>query len=307
MAHPRRASAPLTPASRRPARLRGAALAGLALLASLSPASAERFEVPAKCKAFLTVQLRGCQVSHFYRCGADPAGTLWRVDLDHDGPFFRSQIDAEAQWIYSEQLVDNYVLRLLPNPSDPASLSGLLATGHDSYDFQRRLEGGGAVLRVKGYDRLTGKSTTIDGVSLEETDFAYQESGPDGAVLLQAQGQEYVHRGWRLFFSGRYQVEGRLVDRSPMRFDEPGDPGFLGASPEYDCGGEMAGLGTASLPPPIPADTPLSAVTAAQTAGQASQAHVLAASAAPETSDLSPYAALTRAPLAGRAAAPQRN
>lgn len=224
--------------------------AGALLLAALTgaaPALAGQYHVPAQCKAHLTVQARGCLVSHYYRCEGEPAGNQWRVDIGAEGPFFVSQIDDEGQWLFSEDLIGGFSLRLKAENPDPASLSQLFATGRDDYDFGRLLEGA-VELQVRGHDELTGKRVTIDGVELEETTFAYRETGPDGLVISTAKGREYVHRDWRLFFSGVYEDPGGETNRSPARFDEPGDKGFLSDTPEYDCTGQMAAAKTESPP-----------------------------------------------------------
>ena len=47
------------------------------------------------------MQSKACRVSHYYRCEADNPGDQWRVDMDQEGPFFYSKIDAEGQWLES--------------------------------------------------------------------------------------------------------------------------------------------------------------------------------------------------------------
>lgn len=235
-------------------------LAGL-IGGGATSALAGQYAVPAQCQAYLTVQSRGCLVSHYYRCAGDAEGEQWRVDIGAEGPFFRSKIDAEAQWLISEDLIAGYTLHLDPEKPDPASLTALFANGEDRYDFSRSLNEF-SVLRVQGFDRLTGARVTIDGVELEETAFEYRETGPNGGVISAARGHEYVHRDWRLFFSGRYETEDGPVDRSPARFDMPGDKGFLSDAAEYDCTGQMAG-GVTQTPPAgglvAPVTLPLSA------------------------------------------------
>ncbi|ACM02404.1 hypothetical protein [Cereibacter sphaeroides] len=212
---------------------------GLALIAA-APAfgSGRTFTPPEGCTAFLTVQSRGCRVSHHYRCDKDPAGDQWRVDFDQEGIFFSSHIDREAQWVESYEMFPTVRQALDPNPADPASFTELLS-GADSYDFGLT-RSTGERSRVTGYDRLTGRSFTIDGIVLQETEFEFTETSIGGTVLRQAQGNEYIHPEWRLFFAGPTRwsdgTGGSLpVDGSPVDFVFPGEPGFLATEPIFDC------------------------------------------------------------------------
>jgi hypothetical protein len=61
----------------------------LALILALSlpvtlarPAAAQTFAVPQGCDAYLTVQKRGCTVTHHFTCTADPAGHQRRNPVD---------------------------------------------------------------------------------------------------------------------------------------------------------------------------------------------------------------------------------
>lgn len=223
-------------------------LTALVLLAMVTgPAGAQTFTPPEGCTGFLTVQARGCKVSNHYTCSADAPGDQWRVDFNTEGPYFVSRIDHETQWVYSLDLMDGLEQRLAPDPADPASFSGLLATGTDTYDF-RQITGEGGESHIRGFDTLTGRSVTIDGIVLEETDFALREMGPDGTVLNSGRGREYIHRDWRLFFAGPSEWDGgagfQPVDRSPVRFAQPGQPGFMSTRPAYDCDAQLALLAT---------------------------------------------------------------
>ena len=124
------------------------------------------FSPPPGCTGWLTVQSRGCRVSNHYRCEADAPGDQWRADFDQEGIFFVSRIDRETQWIESFDMFPTTRQILLPDPADPASFSTLLSTGIDTFDFGLA-EDGGSQSAVRGFDRLTGRSVTIDGVTLE--------------------------------------------------------------------------------------------------------------------------------------------
>lgn len=215
----------------------------LALLAS--PAMAQTFVPPPGCTGFLTVQSRGCKVANYYKCDADAPGDQWRVDFGAEGAFFVSKIDFETQWVLSLDLITGLEQQLAPNPQDPASFSGLLSTGTDTYDF-RQTGNDGSETRVRGFDTLTGRKLVVDGVELEETSFEFRETRADGGALSTARGNEFIHRGMRLFFSGPSEWdtgEGfQPYDGSPVTFDRPGEPGFMSMKPEYDCDAQLAFL-----------------------------------------------------------------
>ncbi|RRH78597.1 hypothetical protein EG244_01190 [Falsigemmobacter faecalis] len=216
------------------------------LFAAAAPVRAsDLFTPPDGCEVYLTVQAKGCKVSHHYICRADPAGDQWRVDFDLKGPYFVSRINAETEWLQSIDLTSGEEIRLMPGPADPASFTELTTTGTDSYDFAQSA-GRSGTLRYSGFDHLTGRKTVIDGVELEETAFEFREETLSGQLIGTARGHEYIHRGWRLFFSGPSTWEGdegrERIDRSPVRFDEPGDAGFRSVTPEYDCTAQLAAL-----------------------------------------------------------------
>jgi hypothetical protein len=203
------------------------------------------FSPPPGCTGWLTVQSRGCRVSNHYRCDADAPGDQWRADFDQEGIFFVSRIDSETQWVESFDMFPTTRQVLLPNPADPASFSTLLSTGIDTFDFGLA-EDGGSQSAVRGFDRLTGRSVTIDGVTLEETEFDYTETAPDGSVTQKARGNEYINRDWRLFLSGISEWEGPdgmlPVDGTPRQFIFPGEPGFFSTEPIFDCDATMSSL-----------------------------------------------------------------
>jgi hypothetical protein len=215
----------------------------LACLATPTPGLAGTWTAPEGCEAFMTVQSKGCRVSHYYRCSADAPGDQWRVDLDQEGPFFYSRINHEAEWVESYDPVKQV---LDPNPADPASMTELLAEGMDTWSFSLSKEDGTGS-RAEGYDRLTGKSVLIDGITLQQTEVDFTEYGRDGTVLRRSRGNEYVHPDWRLFFAGPGETDlgdGQWlpIDGSPVDFIFPGEEGFLSSQPLYDCDALTASL-----------------------------------------------------------------
>lgn len=225
----------------------------LLILALLpAPAWAGSFTPPQGCMLFMTVQAHDCRVSNHYRCDQDAPGDQWRADFDQNGMFFQSRIDRETQWV--ESFEGNPAVRqvLDPNPADPASFSELLAKGVDTFEFGLSKDDG-TQTRVTGYDRLTGKSYTIDGVALQETEYEYTETDPAGNVLARAHGNEYIHPEWRMFFSGPSQWDAGdgtylPMDGSPVRFIFPGQPGFGATTPIFDCDAVLSSLPLSAVP-----------------------------------------------------------
>ncbi len=223
--------------------------AAVLTLPGATPAAAGSFEPPAGCTTWLTVQSRGCRVSNYYRCERDTPGDQWRADFDQEGIYFLSRIDREAQWVESFDLFPTVRQTLDPNPEDPASFTELLG-GLDSFAFNLTKDDG-RQSRVRGFDRLTGRSFTIDGVTLQETEFEFTETDPEGNLLRRSRGNEYIHPEWRNFFAGPSEWDGGdgyvPIDGSPVTFDFPGDPGFASTQPIYECD---AVLSRAPLSPP---------------------------------------------------------
>lgn len=217
--------------------LRGAGLGALALLMAAPVAASGSFAPPEGCTTFMTVQARGCRVSNHYRCDRDTPGDQWRADFDQEGVYFLSRIDREAQWVESFDLFPTVRQTLDPNPEDPASFTDLLG-GADSFSFGLTKDTGDQS-RVRGFDRLTGRSVTIDGISLMETAYEFEETALDGTLLRRARGNEYIHPEWRLFFAGPSEWDGGTgfvpLDGSPVQFLFPGEPGFAATDPLFDC------------------------------------------------------------------------
>ena len=164
-------------------------------------ADAGTFTPPEGCTAFLTVQSRQCRVSNYYKCSGDAPGDQWRQDFDQEGVFFRSRIDSETQWIESFDQNPEVRQTLDPGAEDPASFSDLLAKGQDDFAFGLTKDSGEKT-RVRGYDKLTGQSFVIDGMTLKQTEFKFVETDTEGNVLRQSRGNEFVSPELRTFFSG---------------------------------------------------------------------------------------------------------
>lgn len=213
-----------------------------ALLAPGAAVAAGKFAPPQGCEVYVTVQHHGCQVSNHYRCQGDPPGDQWAVYADSEGPYFLTRIDAETRWLESFDLVTGQG-DSLGTQADPASFTTLLATGRDDYDFTTVETSGAAVGDVRGYsgfDALTGTTVVIDGQPLEQTTFEIVARDAAGQELWRRTGNQLIHREWRIFFADREEFANSFGDaqsslETPVRFDFPGDAGYLAEKPEYDC------------------------------------------------------------------------
>lgn len=227
----------------------GLSVVAFAAIAGL-PVSAGTFSLPQGCEAIVTVQQKACLVSHIFTCAADPEGYTRRVDLDMDGMTYIGSIDSETQWIESFSPRSGSTSVLGDNPRDPASFSELLETGEDTYDFTTESDVFG-VTRYIGSDRLTGETSIIDGVTLEQTEFEIKAFDSGGRQIWAAEGREFINRDWRVFLSGERDVtnlSGNFVENdSPVTFAFPGEAGFLASEPQYDCGAILSGLGSDPL------------------------------------------------------------
>ena len=150
-----------------------------AILAGPGPAMGQTFDLPQGCEAFVTVQGKDCTVSHMFTCAQDPEGHTRRADLDEEMITYVGRVDSEAQWIESFHLASGHVERLERNPADPASLTELLATERDTWDFVTQSAEIGPT-RYTGEDRLTGQSVVIDGVTLLRTEYEITARDGDG-------------------------------------------------------------------------------------------------------------------------------
>ena len=209
---------------------------GAPVMAQDTPAT---FSLPAGCDAFLTVQTESCQVGHHFTCQGDPEGHQRRVTLDEQGMTYVGEIDGETQWISSFHVLSGHRERLESNPVEPASLSDLIETGVDDFDF-RTLSDEIGTTRYVGQDTLTGREITIDGVTLAETTYDITAFDDAGNEIWSAQGREFISRNWRMFLSGTGTVttpEGQYErSNKPVEFIYPGEPGFLSSSPKHGCG-----------------------------------------------------------------------
>jgi hypothetical protein len=219
-----------------------ALLLGLALMpVEVAAQQGDTYVPPEGCTGVLTIQTRGCAVSNIYTCAADRPGESWRLQFEQGGPVFLSKIDAETQWLESYDMSPPQREVLQQPATDPASLTELLETGIDTYDFIQTSDQ--RVTRIVGYDRLTGEDVVIDGEPLLGTEFNVRYESSLGRDLEVA-GREYVSVKHRRFISGvSVRTQGSQSeerDMTPVEFIYPGEPGFFAKTPLYDCAASLA-------------------------------------------------------------------
>lgn len=209
----------------------------LALILLAGPAAAGTFTPPQGCTAHLTVQTRSCVVEHLWTCDADAPGLQWRGEIDQRGLVYVGQIDAEAQWVQSFFLTSGERESLITPATDPASLSGLLQSGLDTYDFS--LDTAEGTHRVVGFDRIAARNVMIDGERLHRTEYSIRKTDADGAMIYEAEGSEFVSETHGRFFSGTGDVTRPdttfSYDSRPVDFIYPGQKGFLSDTPLFGC------------------------------------------------------------------------
>ena len=240
----------------------------LLLILLATPSYAATFTAPQGCTANLTVQSRGCTVSQFYTCEADPKGNQWRADYGGDGMYYLSMIDSETQWVESYDIdgatsTPTNKETLDPNAKDPASFSGLLTTGLDTFDFNLT-KSTGEKTHVTGFDQLTGKTAVIDGQTLKQTEYEFTQLDDKGTILRHAKGNEYISEEFRSFFSGHSNWENDdgtwvTIEGAPVTFIKPGEPGFGSTLPVFECDDQMSDLTPPNFAVPNQSMIPVSA------------------------------------------------
>lgn len=221
-----------------------AAFAGLATLMTLGSAGTAQtqgglFTPPEGCETYLTVQSRGCTVTNHFICPRIDPDHRFRTDFGEAGPFFTSRIDGDGQWIESGPPEFPTRTRTIGEITDPGSVSELIESGVDSFDFYQKAEGEPRT-RVSGYDRILGQ-VEIDGEPLYQTEFEMTRRDVNGTVIEHVRGREFVSDTYKRFFAGvsvDVAEDGRETngrDRSPVEFIYSGEQGFRGTYPRYDC------------------------------------------------------------------------
>lgn len=217
----------------------GGGLMRLALIFALTagPVFATQFDVPLACTSVVTVQNRDCTVSHFYRCPPEETD-IFELSFNGDGAQFRTRYDRDGRALEYVDFEDSIAIAREPDATDTDSLSELLDTGEDTYDFLSRVSSGGQ-FRTIGFDRLLGQSVDVDGRQLQMTEFAYRLVSLNGETFSSVRGQQFVDPELRLYFGGIYvdtsDGSQETTNASPADFIWPGDDQFLSSKPVFDC------------------------------------------------------------------------
>ena len=206
------------------------------------------FTPPKGCTAYLTVQMKSCEVSHYWTCENEPEGNHWTVSIRENGPAYLQSLDHEFRWLQSFAQGSSHISRALIEPeADANSLTGLLETGRDDFDFEQSVLQGDqliAIEHITGFDRLNGTRVTIDGELLLVTEFEITVQSSGGGDPVRTTGNQYVSEQFRLFFQGNETETSAGVttryDDTPVLFIEPGEAGFLADRPEYGCDAMMS-------------------------------------------------------------------
>ena len=216
-----------------------------------APAAAQEFELPQGCEGYLTIQSQSCSVSHYFRCGDDQAGEQRRATLDEEGLTYVGRISSEAEWLESFHLRSAHTERMSSASSDPMSMSELLANDIDTWNFVTESREIGDSQYV-GFDRLTGESIEIDGVTLLRTEYALTAFDGNGTEIWKSEGSEFVSPEWRMFIGGTSTYitsDDRFdSDDTPVEFIFPGEPGYLSVNPKFGCGVQMSSFDASNQP-----------------------------------------------------------
>jgi hypothetical protein len=208
------------------------------LQADAQTTAASTFSPPDGCTGFLTVQSRACEVANYYRCEAVAPGDYWRAKFDAEGLAYVSRTNSEGAWIELVDLVYHTRDTMMRDSPDPPSFTTLIDTGNDQYLYYHS-DDFGSKSKLTGSDQLTGRSVTIDGVILQETQFEFNRLADDGALVERGRGQQFIVPEWRMFFSGiefwGSEYDLAMDDHTPEEFIFPGDPGFFTARPKFEC------------------------------------------------------------------------
>lgn len=215
----------------------------LALLTA-SPLAAQEFSLPSGCEGYLTIQSTSCSVSHYFTCEGDDAGVQRRATMDEEGLSYVGSISDEAEWLESFHIRSGHTERL-SSAADNMSMSELLSSEIDTWDFTTESREIGDSQYV-GFDRLTGESVVIDGVTLLRTEYELTAFDGNGVEMWKSEGAEFVSAEWRMFIGGLSSFitsDDRFdSDDTPVEFIFPEEAGFLSVNPKFGCGVEMSML-----------------------------------------------------------------
>ncbi|WP_085526383.1 hypothetical protein [Maritimibacter sp. HL-12] len=206
------------------------------------PAIAGAFTPPEGCTSFLTVQNRSCSVTLQWRCSPEENSDFWSATFSSEGLESIVRYTDDYQWLDAVYMWDSSREEFAPPAADPISLTRLLDTGRDTFDFtmHRSQPDRSYDVRVVGADTLTGETVEIDGYSLDVVRTRVEITAEDGTVEYKSEGAQYLSRPLGQFFLGTERVFGTdgsvaEFDDAPVDIIEPGEPGFGATEPLYEC------------------------------------------------------------------------
>ena len=215
------------------------------LVLTASPVVAQEFSLPQGCEGYLTIQSTSCSVSHYFTCDGDNNGEQRRASMDEEGLSYVGRISGEAEWLEAFHLRSGHTETLSDDSADTMSMSELLANDIDTWDFKTESREIGTSQYV-GFDRLTGETVEIDGVTLRRTEYSLTAYDEAGTEMWKSEGAEFVSDEWRMFIGGTSSYitsDDRFdSDDTPIEFIFPGEPGYLSVNPKFGCGVELSSI-----------------------------------------------------------------
>jgi hypothetical protein len=209
--------------------------AACALLAPAFAMADTTMDMPARCAGFLTVQLENCSLLNHWRCDSDPADRYRVTTIDHTRTPIREGILAglslveigpgsgEAPWSFINTDVEDHTT--------------LMQTGRDTYAGTYQHDDLSKGPFVEGESILTGRTVTIDGITLNEvqstSSFTYPQGGSSQKIVMQ-----YTLDTLEIW------IPDRIIDPAtgdvtlhfgPTDFIWPGEDGFMSTAPTANC------------------------------------------------------------------------
>lgn len=215
-------------------KVKGAAVAMLMLLPVA--ARAETLVPPEGCDALLTVQSQSCIVRHVMRC-ADNAGGFTIMQFGAGGAETVTDLDAGSYPVEAVTLETGAVYRsaLVEDAFD----ARIAATqGRDSFAYET-VDNAGTRMRYVGKVVRDGRGETIDGVPLVRLLVEREVTSPGRAETWRQRQVLMYHPGLQVALTARVEMvdpPGAILERMPVAFAAPGEPGFLSMEPEHGCG-----------------------------------------------------------------------
>lgn len=196
--------------------------------------------IPEYCAPLYTVQKRLCGAQHVYRCDSNGQREWIFVRLDAVGSLEMEHSDAEGNTIDIWQNTGKVFFGYVEN-ADALSISAARAEGSDTFDqtvlllippFLDPLP-----THTLGQITRTSETVVLDDVLFER--FAFAVTARVNSIVVNASGDMMVDRssGAMIEASLRTEAFGAVLMQQGAlaQVIHPGESGFLGMSPAYDC------------------------------------------------------------------------